>query len=143
MKSSSSCRGLFIAGTGTGVGKTIFTAALAMHLRKAGVDVGVMKPLESGVEDVTQAGEDGSLLRWAAACTDPLELTNLIDDENYRDEIKSHLQAIINWQGTDSLTAENYLDNDAAVITQPNVTKYNDGHRDSIIEYFQNKMNER
>ncbi len=75
--------------------------------------------------------------------TDPLEMTNLIDDDNYRDEIKSHLQAIINWQGTDSLTAENYLDNDAAVITQANVTKYNDGHRDSIIEYFRKKMNER
>jgi len=66
-------QGLFITGTGTAVGKTIFTAALAMHLRKVGVDVGVMKPLESGVKDVTKAGEDGELLRWAAASTDSLE----------------------------------------------------------------------
>lgn len=68
-------QGLFITGTGTGVGKTIFTAALAMHLRKSGVDVGVMKPLESGVEDVTKAGEDAELLRWAAGSTEPLETT--------------------------------------------------------------------
>ncbi len=68
-------QGLFITGTGTAVGKTIFTAALAMYLCKAGVDVGVMKPLESGVSDVTKAGEDGELLRWAAASTDPLEST--------------------------------------------------------------------
>ena len=68
-------RGLFITGTDTGVGKTIFTAALAMHLRKRGVDVGVMKPLETGVADVASAGEDGELLRWAAETTDPLETT--------------------------------------------------------------------
>jgi dethiobiotin synthetase len=66
-------RGLFITGTGTAVGKTIFAAALAMHLRKSGVDVGVMKPLETGVADVTKAGEDGELLRWAAANGDSLE----------------------------------------------------------------------
>ncbi len=68
-------RGLFITGTGTGVGKTILTAALAMHLRKCGIDVGVMKPLETGVADVSTAGEDGELLRWAAETTDPLETT--------------------------------------------------------------------
>ena len=67
--------GLFITGTGTAVGKTMFTAALTMHLRNSGVDVGVMKPLESGVEDVTRAGEDGELLRWASATTDSMELT--------------------------------------------------------------------
>lgn len=68
-------QGLFITGTGTGVGKTIFTAALALHLRAAGIDVGVMKPLESGVPDVSKAGEDGELLRWAAANNDSLEAT--------------------------------------------------------------------
>ena len=75
--------------------------------------------------------------------TDPLEMTNLFDDKNYQDEIKSHLQAIINWQGVESLIAENYLDNDAPTIDQPNVTKYNDGHRASTIEYFRTKMTER
>ncbi len=68
-------QGLFITGTGTGVGKTVFCAALARCLYRAGVDVGVMKPLESGVEDVTAPGEDGALLRWAAESKDPPELS--------------------------------------------------------------------
>jgi len=75
--------------------------------------------------------------------TDPLELNNLYNDTNYRDEIKSHLQAIVNWQGTDSLVGDNYLDEYAPVIDQPNATKYNDGHRDKIIDYFRRKMTER
>lgn len=51
------------------------TAALALVLRKLGIDVGVMKPLESGVADVNQAGADGELLRWAASSDEPLEST--------------------------------------------------------------------
>jgi dethiobiotin synthetase len=39
---------LFITGTDTGVGKTIVTALLALHLQSQGVDVAVMKPLASG-----------------------------------------------------------------------------------------------
>jgi arylsulfatase len=75
--------------------------------------------------------------------TDPLELNNLYNDTNYQDEINSHLEAIKNWQGTDSLFGEKYLDENAPVINQPNVTRYNDGHRDSIIEYFRKKMTEK
>jgi dethiobiotin synthetase len=37
-------RGVFVTGTGTGVGKTIFSAGLAWALGKKGVGVGVMKP---------------------------------------------------------------------------------------------------
>lgn len=40
--------GLFITGTDTGVGKTVVTAGLALLLRKRGLDVGVMKPIETG-----------------------------------------------------------------------------------------------
>ena len=75
--------------------------------------------------------------------TDPLEMNNLFDNAAYQDEIRSHLQAIVNWQGTDSLTAENYLDEYAPIIDQPNATKYNDGHRTEIIDYFRKKMTER
>ena len=75
--------------------------------------------------------------------TDPLEMNNLFEDLNYQNEIKSHLQAIINWHGTDSIVGENYLDNNAPSIIQPNVKKYDDGHRDEIIEYFRIKMTER
>lgn len=41
-------KGIFITGTDTGVGKTVITAALAMSLKNTGLDVGVMKPIQSG-----------------------------------------------------------------------------------------------
>ncbi|EXX89500.1 dethiobiotin synthase [Paenibacillus darwinianus] len=40
--------GLFIAGTDTGVGKTIITAALTAALRADGVNAGIWKPVQSG-----------------------------------------------------------------------------------------------
>src|SRR5690606_34446935 len=40
--------------TGTGVGKTMTTAALACHARLAGIDVAVCKPVQTG-----SAGPDG------------------------------------------------------------------------------------
>ena len=45
---------LVVTGTGTGVGKTIATAALASHARQAGIDVAVGKPLQTG----TASGDD-------------------------------------------------------------------------------------
>ena len=45
---------LVITGTGTGVGKTITTAALTAAARQAGVDVAVCKPVQTG----TDAGDD-------------------------------------------------------------------------------------
>ena len=41
-------RGLFVTGTDTGVGKTLVAGAIARHLRHAGVDVEVFKPVASG-----------------------------------------------------------------------------------------------
>lgn len=45
---------LVVTGTGTGVGKTVVTAALACHARQAGVDVAVCKPVQTG----TDSGDD-------------------------------------------------------------------------------------
>jgi dethiobiotin synthetase len=42
---------VLITGTGTGVGKTIATAALASCARGAGLDVAVCKPIQTGVDD--------------------------------------------------------------------------------------------
>lgn len=39
---------VFVSGTGTGVGKTWWTAALARELRAAGVSVAARKPVQSG-----------------------------------------------------------------------------------------------
>lgn len=64
-------RGIFIAGTDTGVGKTFVAGGLAAALQKKGVDVGVFKPFESG----TGSGhEDYKLLKKMAGVDDPNEL---------------------------------------------------------------------
>ncbi|MEK7280595.1 MAG: AAA family ATPase, partial [Nitrospirota bacterium] len=41
-------RGIFITGTDTGVGKTAVAAGIAMMLKERGINVGVMKPIETG-----------------------------------------------------------------------------------------------
>jgi dethiobiotin synthetase len=65
-------RGIFIAATDTGVGKTLVTAALVVCLKQRGVDVGVMKPIETGVSRSAKARSDGARLRRAAGCCDPM-----------------------------------------------------------------------
>jgi dethiobiotin synthetase len=45
---------LVVTGTGTGVGKTVVSAALACHARRAGIDVAVCKPVQTG----TDCGDD-------------------------------------------------------------------------------------
>jgi len=64
--------GLFITGTDTGVGKTVVACAIAEALRRRRVDVGVMKPIETGVG--SQGPLDAISLAEAAAVADPLDL---------------------------------------------------------------------
>jgi dethiobiotin synthetase len=70
--------GLFIIGTDTGVGKTLITAGLAAALRARGIDVGVMKPIETGC--LTRGGRllplDAMTLREASGSRDALDLIN-------------------------------------------------------------------
>lgn len=47
---------IFVAGTDTGVGKTVVTAALAAAVRATGAAVAVVKPVQTGVEPA-QAGD--------------------------------------------------------------------------------------
>ena len=68
----SSPRGVFISATDTGVGKTLVTAALVSHLRQRGIDIGVMKPVETGVSRSARARSDSARLRRAAECHDPM-----------------------------------------------------------------------
>jgi dethiobiotin synthetase len=64
-------RGCFVTGTDTGVGKTVVACAIVRGLRRRGLDVGVMKPVETGVG---AAGPlDARALREAAGVDDPLE----------------------------------------------------------------------
>ncbi|OLE40927.1 MAG: dethiobiotin synthase, partial [Thaumarchaeota archaeon 13_1_20CM_2_38_5] len=70
-------KSFFVTGTDTGVGKTVITAALAMCLRKRGIDVGVMKPIASGIPQKTGfKSSDVSLLCDAAGITDCEEMIN-------------------------------------------------------------------
>lgn len=64
--------GVFVTGTDTGVGKTVVGCAIAEALRRRGLDVGVMKPIETGVG--TQGPLDAIALAEAAGATDPIDL---------------------------------------------------------------------
>ena len=67
----------FVTGTDTGVGKTAITAALAASLRRRGIDVGVMKPIASGVPQKTGfKSSDVTLLHEAAKVNDAEEMIN-------------------------------------------------------------------
>ncbi len=67
-------KSVFITGTDTGVGKTLVTAALALHLRRRGIDIGVMKPVETGVTSPAAVGSDARRLKAAAAVDDEIAL---------------------------------------------------------------------
>ena len=68
----SSLQGVFITATDTGVGKTLVTSALVVCLTRQGIDVGVMKPIETGVSRSAKAQSDGARLRNAAGNCDPM-----------------------------------------------------------------------
>ena len=65
-------KGLFVAGTDTNVGKTILTGAIAAYLKKNKIQVGVMKPIESG----SLERSDALFLKKMASVDDPLDLIN-------------------------------------------------------------------
>jgi len=65
-------RGVFITATDTGVGKTIVASALVRCLTQRGIDVGVMKPIETGVSRSAKSQSDGARLRRAAGSHDPM-----------------------------------------------------------------------
>lgn len=64
--------GVFITATDTGVGKTLVASALAACLTQRGIDVGVMKPIETGVSRSRKFQSDGARLQRAAGNHDPM-----------------------------------------------------------------------
>ena len=69
----------FVTGTDTGVGKTIVTAALTASIKKMGIDVGVMKPIATGIERKNDfKSSDVSILCQASGVDDPEDLINPI-----------------------------------------------------------------
>lgn len=67
----------FITGTDTGVGKTCFTAGLALALKNSGIDVGVMKPFATGISHKNgYQSEDVKILVEASGTNDDESLVN-------------------------------------------------------------------
>lgn len=55
-------QGLFITGTDTGIGKTVVTASILAWLRQQGKKVGVMKPIETGVDSECSSSANSDAL---------------------------------------------------------------------------------
>jgi len=70
--------GVFITGTDTGVGKTIVTAGLVSLFIDEGLDVGVMKPIETGCpkRNGRLIPRDAALLKAVSGSKDSLSLIN-------------------------------------------------------------------
>ncbi|MFH2011501.1 MAG: dethiobiotin synthase [Pseudomonadota bacterium] len=73
-------KGIFITGTDTEVGKTVVAAGLAGALKSKGIDVGVMKPIATGVVRTPDEliSTDVQFLVKSIECNDETELINPI-----------------------------------------------------------------
>jgi len=73
-----SARGFFVTGTDTGVGKTLFSAALTRALARSGLRVAVMKPVASGAARTAEGlrSEDALALIAEASVAAPYETVN-------------------------------------------------------------------
>ena len=71
-------RGVFVTGTGTGVGKTLVSASIAWALRKRNMDVVASKPFATGkkVYSSRYKSQDTAILAEAAGVTEPDEELN-------------------------------------------------------------------
>lgn len=67
---------LIITGTDTGVGKTVIACALAAAFRRRGLNVGVFKPVETGIpaRDRLADQRDAALLKRYSGSRDPIEM---------------------------------------------------------------------
>jgi dethiobiotin synthetase len=72
------CKGFFVTGTDTGVGKTVVAAGLTRALVARGLRVAVMKPIASGSDPTPQGlrNADALALMGAANVTAPYDVVN-------------------------------------------------------------------
>ncbi|MDQ4013375.1 MAG: dethiobiotin synthase [Thermoproteota archaeon] len=71
-------KGFFVAGTDTSVGKTTIAAAIALSLKKKGINVGIMKPFAAASKKYSSNfnSEDVSKLTLAAEISEKQEAIN-------------------------------------------------------------------
>jgi dethiobiotin synthetase len=84
-------RGLFVTGTGTGVGKTIVSAALLAAMRAAGESVRAYKPVVTGLDEPSGVWPPDHELLALAAGMDPDEVAPL----RYGPAVSPHLAAAL------------------------------------------------
>ena len=70
---------------------------------------------------------------------DPLEMDNLYESPQYRDEIKSMETSLSAWRHKNA-NLRPYQDHNAPRIRQPNVPPRDLSHREAIIRYYREKM---
>jgi dethiobiotin synthetase len=92
-------RGLFVTGTGTGVGKTVLSAALLAAMSAAGVRVRAHKPVVTGLDEPAETGwpPDHELLASVAGMA-PEEVAPL----RYGPAVSPHLAAALAGETIDS-----------------------------------------
>ncbi len=74
---------LIVSGTGTGVGKTVVTAAVAALALRRGTDVAIVKPAQTGVAE----GEDGDLAAAQRLCGASRAALTLVESARYPDPL--------------------------------------------------------
>ena len=89
---------LVVTGTGTGVGKTVATAALACHAREVGIDVAVCKPVQTGTDcgddDLAEVGRLSGATRLAGLARYPLPLAPAAAAEQARTTLPTREQLL-------------------------------------------------
>jgi dethiobiotin synthetase len=93
-------RGLFVTGTGTGVGKTIVSAALLAAIRKAGEPVRAYKPIVTGLSEPSGQWPPDHELLAAAAGMDPKDVAPL----RFGPAVSPHLAAALASERIDTAT---------------------------------------
>ena len=84
---------LFVTGTGTGIGKTFVSAAIAHAATKAGQTVRAFKPVASGIADHDLRDSDPGVLLQAIGVTPSLEAVNAISPWRYTKPVAPYLAA--------------------------------------------------
>lgn len=85
-------KGIFVAGTDTGIGKTVVSAAIIRALAKTGRRVGAMKPVETGCNEVDGLliPSDGMFLREMAGMDDSIDI---VTPERYKNPVAPMIAA--------------------------------------------------
>ena len=84
--------GVFVTGTDTGVGKTHTAVSLVVALRRAGFQVGVLKPVAAGVIETNHGARNDDAVALAAASAQAVEY-DFLNPYLFSEAVAPHLAA--------------------------------------------------